>query len=220
MNGGNVNYDLVRERLKEVITDLGMNPNSFAKMVKIDSSNFLKKFKGLQGFTPKDFEKLAKANVNVDWLLTGEGDMYTGKINKITLPVNPEKAVPVYGEEFSCGFLSFNDSALQPIGYVDFPGTRGATCWCKATGDSMMPMITNGDYVCLKKLADWKDFIVFGDVYAIDTYNDMRSIKRIERGATDDEFTLVPANKEYSSQSIRKDLIRGLFRVLAVTKIL
>lgn len=220
MNGGNVNYDLVREHLQEVITDLGMNPNSFASMVGIDSSNLQKKLKGQLAITRKDFHKLAEANINVDWLLTGEGDKYTGKVNKDLLPVNPEKAVPVYGEEFSCGFLSFNDSAMRPIGYVDFPGTRGATCWCKATGDSMMPMIANGDYVCLKKLTDWKDFIVFGDVYAIDTVNDMRSIKRIERGVSDDEFTLVPTNKEYSSQTIRKDLIRGLFRVLAVTKIL
>lgn len=219
MSEGTVKSDLVRGNLLAVIDDLGMNPNSFATMVGIDSSNLQKKLKGQLKITVKDLNKLSKVNINTDFIMTGHGDMYVGKVGKPVLDDDPKRGVPVFAEEFSCGFLSFNDTAIRPIGYIDFPGTTGATCWCKATGDSMRPMIENGDYVCFKRLADWKDFLVFGDVYAIDTYNDMRSIKRIEHGESGDEYTLVPVNGDYSSQSLRKEMIRSLFRVIAVTKI-
>lgn len=220
MSNRNVNNKRVVENLREVIRDLGKNPNTFAKMVGIDPSNFQKKLKGQVSFTSKDFIKLGKSHINVDYLLTGEGNLYTGEVDRGTLPISAEKAIPVYGEEFSCGFLSFDDTAIRPMGYVDFPGTRGATCWCKATGDSMQPLISNGDYVCLKKLSDWNDFLVYGDIYAVETTNDMRTIKKIERGNTNEEYTLVPVNSEYEPQPVRKDMIRSMFRVLASTKIL
>lgn len=219
MSSGNVNYELVREGLRNVIDNLHLNPNAFATMIGTDSSNFLKKLKGTLSFSRMDFEKFKKANINIDYLLTGEGNMYLGPVNT-TPGTKPSSAVPVYEEEFSCGFLSFNDSALRPIGYVDMPGTRGATCWCKATGDSMRPLINNGDYVCIKRIDGWQNFIVFGDIYAIDTTNDMRMIKRIVKGSSTNEYELVSENDEYKPQPLKKSMIRGLFRVLAVTKIL
>lgn len=207
-----VDLKTVRGNLACVIRDLGMTPNAFAKKVDIDPSNFAKKLKGDLPINRNDFLKFQEANINVDFLTTGEGAMYTDG-NNSTL-------VPVYEEEFGCGFLAFNDPALHHIGLADMPGTKGATCWCKATGHSMEPKIDNGDYVCLKRLEGWDDFLVFGDIYAVDAVNDMRTIKRIERGATEDEYTLVPENGDFEAQPIKKNLIRGLFRVLAVTKIL
>lgn len=218
MSQRNVNYTKVAENLKKVIGELDMNSKTFAELLNYDPSNFNKKLKGDKAFTRKDIERFKEINISEDFLETGEGALFTGPVRNAKTEVT--KRVPVYDEEFGCGFLEFGDAAVRPKGYAEMPGTSGATCWCKATGDSMSPIISNGDYVCLKRLDDWKDFIVYGENYAIDACNDMRTIKKLERGENDEEFLLVPINKTYSSQPIKKSLIRRLFMVLAVTKIL
>lgn len=220
MSGENVNTKTVRENLLKIMKDMGKTTTGLASYVGIDSSNFIKKMKGTLPITTRDFTKFANAKINTDFLLTGEGMMYVAPINKSDSAVIKKTSVPVFEEEFACGFTEFNDSSLRPIGYVELPGTRGATCWCKATGHSMEPSIDNGDYVCLRKMEDFNNFIVYGDIYAVDAMNDMRTIKKIERGEKDDEYMLVPANDSYQSQPIRKDMIRSLFRVVAVTKLL
>lgn len=219
----NVDQNLVRERVKAIMDELGFNPNAFATWLGTDPSNFTKKLKGILNFTDKDIENFERHNINSSFILLGDGRMFNGDIKRYTSEdksVVRGSGVPVFEEEFACGFmLDISDTPVTPVGYVDIPGYKSATCWCKATGDSMQPLINNGDYICLRKFYDW-DFIIYGDVYAIDTVNDMRTIKRIDKGESDDEYMLVPVNKEYSPQPIKKAQIRNLFRVLGVTKFL
>lgn len=225
---GNVNYDLVRNNLRKVIEDLDITSRQLALMAGIDASNFNKKLKGELNLTKKDFDKLEKINISIDYLLTGKGSMYTGRVsepasieNQQPIPtVVVQTGIPVYDEEFACGFSFFNNPSLKPVSYVSLPGTKGATCWCKATGHSMEPLISHGDYVCLKKIEGWKDFVIFGDYYAIETINEMRAIKKIEKGGSDDEYSLVSVNKNFEPQPIKINLIRAMFKVIAVTKVL
>lgn len=225
---GNVNYDQVRDNLRKVIGDLNVTSRQLALMAGIDASNFNKKLKGDLNLTQKDFKKLEKIHISTDFLLTGEGSMYTGKVGEAASTEIQQSApkvivptgIPVYDEEFACGFSFFDNPALKPVSYAELPGTRGATCWCKATGHSMEPLISHGDYVCLKKIEDWQDFVVFGDCYAVDTVNEMRAIKKIGRGANDEEYTLVSVNEDYAPQPIKIKLIRAMFKVVAVTKFL
>lgn len=219
MDEANVNINNVVSGIRNIMEDLGLNYTNMAKLVGVDVSNFSKKMKKSLAFSPRDFRKFSAANISVDYLKTLEGPMYTGPVNSNT-ESDFQEGVPVFDEEFGCGYAFFSDPSTKPIGYASLPGTKGATCWCKATGKSMEPKIENGDYVCLKKVMDWKDFIVYGDIYAIDCVNDMRTIKRVEKGGDDTEFNLVPDNKDYNKQSIKKDVIRNLFRVVSVSKAL
>lgn len=219
MGKENVKNDEVRKNLSLVIQDLKLNNNSFASMVEIDASNFSKKMKGEQNITSKDLSKLSRANINPDFLLTGKGDMYLGPV-KSEKKFPESKAIPIYKETWGGGFLTFEDSSVTPVGYLYMPEIKGATCWCRLTGESMRPEINSGDYICLKRIVDWDEFIVFGEIYAIDTVNDMRTVKYVERGDTDDEFKLVPANKEMKPQMIKKSVIRNMFRVINVMKAL
>lgn len=223
-----INYEMVRDNLRKVIGNLSMSTRRFAEMVGIDAANLNKKLKGDLNFTPKDFDKLKRNNINIDYLTTGKGIMYTGNVgeavptkNQIQVPTAiVSTGIPVYDEEFACGFSSFDTPALKPVSYAALPGTRGATCWCKATGQSMEPLINNGDYVCLKRIECWKDFVVFGEYYAIETFNEMRAIKKIEKGDKEDEYKLVSVNMRYAPQPIKTNLIRAIFKVVAVTKFL
>lgn len=153
---------------------------------------------------------------NDSWLLTGEGNML--RADDAQPPQQP-KGVPFYDHDFACGFLEMTDVADHPSAYVNLPGTERATCWCRATGISMQPLIDNGDYVCLQRIDD-PVFLVYGETYAFDCVNGMRTIKKLGRGSDDDSFRLIPVNKEVDEQDIPKSIIRNIFRVVAVAKYL
>ena len=137
-----------------------------------------------------------------------------------TPSINFTKGVPYYNVDFIGGFdLVLNDQTIKPEYLIDFQKYNAADCWCNVTGHSMEPEINHGDIIALKEIKD-KSFLPLGEVYAIVTTNDMRTIKRLGAGKTDDSYTLIPSNKspEYSPQQLPARMIRTIFQVLGAVK--
>ena len=59
-----------------------------------------------------------------------------------------------------------------------------------------------------------------GEVYAIVTKNDMRTVKRLGPSSNPDNYTLVPTNKspEYGIQELPKNMILKIFEVMGCMK--
>lgn len=159
--------------------------------------------------------------LNISWLLTGDGSMLYKNENSTMQPKkNHTTGVPYYNVDFIGGFdIILNDQTAKPEYLIDFKKYNEATCWCNVSGHSMEPEINNGDIIALKKIEDIS-FLPYGEVYAIVTTNDMRTIKRLGPSSNPDCYTLVPTNKapEYGIQEIRKDMIRSVFQVLGCMK--
>ena len=83
----------------------------------------------------------------------------------------------------------------------------------------MEPEIAHGDMIALKKIEDFS-FIPFGEVYAIVTTNEMRTIKRIGPATNPENYSLIPTNKspEYGIQELPKRMIRHIYHVLGCMK--
>lgn len=178
--------------------------------------------------------------INESWLLTGEGEMLIGE-NTASQDKTSEQAessastsqetdeqpkvnftigVPYYNVDFIGGFdLVLNDQTIKPEYLIDFRKYNDATCWCNVTGHSMEPEINHGDIIALKKIED-PSFLPLGEVYAIVTTNDMRTIKRLGKGDDKEHYNLIPTNKspEYGVQEIPKKMIRTIFQVLGCMK--
>lgn len=158
--------------------------------------------------------------INKDWLMTGHGDMLISG-NKVTAPqISYTKGVPYYNVDFIGGFdIVLNDQTSNPEYLIDFQKYNEATCWCNVSGHSMEPEINNGDIIALKKIEDFS-FLPLGEVYAIVTTNEMRTIKRLGPSQNPECYTLVPTNKspEYGIQELRKDMIQHIFQVLGCMK--
>lgn len=157
--------------------------------------------------------------LNVNWLLTGDGEMLHNNIG-----IEPKKSftsgVPYYNVDFIGGFdIVLNDQTTTPEYLIDFKKYNEATCWCNVTGHSMEPEITHGDIIALKKIED-KSFLPLGEVYAIVTTNGMRTIKRLGPSNDPKCYTLVPTNKspEYGIQELPKNMIEHIFQVLGCMK--
>ena len=80
----------------------------------------------------------------------------------------------------------------------------------------MAPTIANGDVIALKEVMDPKSCLINDEIYAIVTTNDLRTIKRIKDNG--DTVTLIPDNKEYSEQTIQKEMLFKVYRVMGSIK--
>lgn len=156
--------------------------------------------------------------INPEWLINGEGEMLIG----VEQPeISYTKGKPYYNVDFIGGFdLVINDQTRNPDYLIDFQKYQEADCWCNITGHSMEPLISSGDIIALKEMQDWRDFLLFGEVYGIVT-DDMRTVKIVTKSKKGEDYLqLVPENKseEYQPQDIPVKLIRKVFKVLGCMK--
>lgn len=145
------------------------------------------------------------------YLMTGEGEMLATE--------QPADVVPVYGVEFSAGFVERFPDNEQPIGYLNLPDYRKATAVVSVTGDSMAPLISSGDRVILQELPVEQASIIYGGIYALVTANDLRTIKRVRRSSKEGYIDLEPVNKDVADTTpIPFTSVTHLWRVLGSLK--
>lgn len=134
--------------------------------------------------------------------------------------ISYSSGVPYYNVDFIGGFdLILNDQTITPEYYIQFKPYDKATCWCNITGHSMEPEISHGDIIALREIQD-ASFLPYGEIYAIVTANDMRTVKRIGPSSNPDNYTLIPTNKspEYGIQELPKNMILRIFEVMGCMK--
>ncbi len=128
---------------------------------------------------------------------------------------------PYYNVDFIAGFDAvLNDQTINPEYNIDFaPYNKKGVMWCNITGKSMEPKISHGDIIAIKEVDDWQNFLTLGEIYAIVTANDMRTVKIIRKGITEDTYRLIPINtNDFDEQEINKKMIVRVFAVLGCMK--
>lgn len=203
----------VKERLIKFIKSQNMTNKKFENSISVSNGFVGNISKGI-GADKLHKISLIYPHLNVDWLLYGEGSML-----KEDLPViNYSVGTPYYDVDFMLGFDQlYAPSSESPEYLINIPRYNKATLWCNASGHSMEPEINNGDIVALQKIDDIR-FLPFGEIYAIITTNDMRTIKRIGRGDTPDTYKLIPTNNNFPAQDIPIDMILHVYKVLGCIK--
>jgi len=166
--------------------------------------------------SPSTLNKIShSSDLNVDWLLTGEGNMLRADAAP---KISYTEGVPYFDEDFLLGFDEVTaPNSENPDFLIRMPGYEKATLWCNASGHSMEPEINNGDIIALQRIEDFS-FLPFGDVYGFITTNGMRTIKRLGKSEKDGFYRLIPTNKEYDEQEIPINKIALVYRVMGTMK--
>ena len=160
----------------------------------------------------------AASDLNINWLLTGEGSMLKADSADAVPTISYTDGVPYYDEDFMLGFDEIGTpSSENPDFLIRMPGYERATLWCNASGHSMEPEINNGDIIALQRIEDFS-FLPYGDVYGIITTNGMRTIKRLGRSDLPGHYRLIPTNSDYDAQDISVDKIALVYRVMGTMK--
>lgn len=226
---GDIDKDVVEEqarmteRIMELVRESCHTPKTFALEADIELSLFLRKMNGKAVWSVADVHKICDTyKVRKGWLVDGEEPKY--RLPDEVLETIPARrsydvrvGVPYYNLDFTMGYdLLINDQTTKPDYHIDWEPYNKCDCWCNARGDSMAPTISNGDVIAIKEVHNPKDCLISGEIYAIVTTNDLRTIKRIKDNG--DSITLVPDNKEYPEQTISKDVILKVYKVMGSVK--
>lgn len=157
-----------------------------------------------------------RLGVSVDWLLTGDGEMMIAdreSADNDAHRVNRFEALPVYDNDFTCGFEEVNnEQPAVPSFYMDTPLNRSADLWCSVQGKSMLPDLEPGDKIALRQCS--LESFEPGHIYAV-VLDDLRTVKKLRRVPGNPELLeFIASNPDYGVERYPISRIQQLYRVV------
>ena len=214
----------IGDKLKEYFDNKGITQSEIAERLGVSKAYVNALFTGKRAFGKKQAEAWVNLfGLSASWLLTGEGEMLANEnTNSQSLPkTSYTTGRPYYNVDFIGGFdLIINDQTIIPEYNIDFaPYNQDGVFWCNITGHSMEPKVSHGDIIAIKEVSDWQSYLTMGEIYAIVTTNELRTVKIIRKGTSEDVFRLIPINTaDFDEQEISKSMIMRVFEVLGCMK--
>ena len=194
----------VNERFGLIIKHLyGGNKSAFANAIGVTPSvieNVVGKRQGKPSF--EVLEKIsALAQVNIDWLISGNGSMLIDEDMQISNETRPRIPLEAAAGSLSIIAQSVYASACELLPVISRFHKYDFTIMIK--GDSMEPEFHSGDEVACR-LIDQPSFIQWGRTYILDTHQGI-VIKRIYNRA--DTILCKSENPDYEDFEVPKDEI-------------
>ncbi len=193
------------ERLRSLLNKLELSQTSLARM--IGTSNVVIN-RYIKNKTTPDYSFLKKINsaynVNINWLLTGNGPIFTGD-NIREIRGRQYYNLPIVAA-VSCGTPEEIEIA-EPQDYVlidsfSLPGDFKDYFAFLANGDSMDPYISHGDVVVVKH-HDHGDMV--NDRICVVRVDGDVTLKKVKLFSEGKEILLSPFNTKYSPILINQD---------------
>lgn len=226
-----MNDQEVIDRIKYLMRELNYKQADFARVVDVDTSNLSKYLNGRLPMSESLLNRIVvNLGVNKQWLAEGT-DLPFAKgttppalhLPSVLMPAGNTpnttgKGTPVYDIDVTAGAmprsLMFADD--QIMGWIDLPELADATTSriVKVSGDSMKPVICNGDYVALREMTNMR-YIYWGQIYVV-LLDDFRMIKYVRKHPDPRLVTLRSANPDYDDMEIQRDDIRELMLVQTI----
>ena len=227
-----MNEEVGVERIKQLMKAMGLKQASFAERIGIDASNFSKHLNGKLPLSDNLLNKIVvELGASKEWLLTGEGDMWQNRVQAGLLPTvtvpaeglvmtgNTPSGARVYDLDVTAGGVArermFADE--QIIGTINMPAIHPDCCVVRVTGDSMAPVIGNGDLIAIREVRN-TNLIFWGQIYVV-VLDDYRMVKYIRRHPDSSQVILRSENSNYDDIEIPKSEIRDLFLVENIIRI-
>lgn len=213
--------ETIFDRISTIVEKFGNGKNTvFASLIGVSEAN-VRSYKN--GVMPKaDFlEKIARSfDININWLLTGEGNMLrteSEKEEKLPSVNQTYEGAPYFNVDFIGGFdVIVNDQTRNPDFYINYPPyNQEGVVWCNLTGHSMEPEISNGDIIALREVTTPIQYLPAGEIYGIVT-EEYRTVKRVRLSQKEGFVRLIPSNKseEFCEQEIPISMILKVYAVL------
>lgn len=209
----------VKERLLEFLKEERISASEFTRKMGLSSTYIASMRKSMP---EEKVERLTSLypQLNRDWLLYGEGEMYREEIRQKGIePYHLHKhMVPLVPTQAKAGSFDFyvrgvTEEECQKI-YSPSPDARLAI---QVNGDSMEPHIQNGAYLFLEKIND-KAFIPWGSPLLLDTENGS-VVKLLYPSEKGEDYLLAKSyNPDYPPFIIPTESIYGIYRILCQVK--
>ena len=215
----------IKQRILYFADTLGISKRAFYDKIGVSRGTLESKTGATEDVVAKFIA--AYPGVNINWLITGNGQMSNTSQGEDLYRVNNSasskntpiaEGIPIIPFSAMAGYLSgemsINEDECERL-YV--PGLK-ADFVIKISGNSMEPLYFNGDYVACEKASLSDVFFQWGKVYVVDTKEGV-AIKRIGRGSEKGEILLISENKAYNPISMPVSAIYHIALVKGVVRI-
>lgn len=214
-----------RERMKKYLQYKNISEGTFEKSTGLSKGFISNIGDSIRAANRLKIEMYAP-DLNMVWLLTGEGNMLN---NKESPPLSPVNTIINDNNDSLCDYITYLlpmsthggsftgipaeatqlqgcEKIISPIKGVDFA--------ISIYGDSMAPEYPSGSRVLIKKINP-EVFIDWGRVYVLDTSNGV-IIKKVIKSNTEGYVTCRSVNPDpiYSDFDVPLKEIYGMYRVL------
>lgn len=226
----------VSDRLASFLKYKGKGQTAFEQEAGL-SRGYVQKASDNMGYKIKSKISENCPELNMEWLLTGEGDMlkeepHVSEVTEVKSLSNlkskevkkDEQMVNLYDFEASAGLRSLLDNnhanVIDSIRIPNLPKCDGAI---HIVGDSMYPLLKSGDIVLYKEMPVDMQHLFYGEMYLIsyiiegDAYVVVKYINRSPQG--EPYVTLVSQNPHHADRDIDFRTVNALALVKASIRI-
>ena len=208
-------------RIKYLIRNLNYRQNEFADKIGVNASNLSKYLNGRLPLSESLVNRIVvNMGVSKQWLESGT-DLPFAKQPQApqSLEVTSEQlrthstGTPVYDIDVTAGTMPrtqmFADE--QIVGSVNLPDVVSRDCRIvRVSGDSMCPVINNGDYLAIRELQN-PSMLFWGQIYVL-LLDDYRLVKYVRKHENPEMVTLRSANTNYDDMEVmRRDIREMMF---------
>lgn len=211
-------------RIKYLMKELNYRQVDFAHKIDVDTSNLSKYLNGRLPISDSLINRLVvNLGVSKQWLEDGSDLPFAKSTPAAAMSASPALAMqgtPVYDIDVTAGSMlrsrMFTDDHV--VGCINLPEFTGSdSLIVRVSGDSMSPVIRNGDLIVLRKLTNIQ-YIMWGQVYVV-VMDDFRMLKYVRRHDNPALVTLRSANPAYDDIEVARADIRDLMLVQSVIHI-
>lgn len=204
----------VKDRILQFCNAVGVRPGRFERECGL-SNGYLSKLRNEPSRDKIGVIASTYPNLNIDWLLTGEGSMLKESSAVEGEKVRQASRRPIrYWTDVDAtggGVQLFDDTLTNEYIDISIPEFRDCTDAVNIYGDSMAPLYKSGQIIILKEWTE--NFIDFGNVYLVITRNGNRMVKYLKKAQDDAHVLCVSENPEFDPFEIEKASILKLFIV-------
>nr|DAL14130.1 MAG TPA_asm: Repressor protein CI [Caudoviricetes sp.] len=211
----------IKDRISEFIQYKNITIAEFERNVSL-ANGYIKKFKGSIGSDKLSNIISYYPDININWLITGEGSMLKSEnSNMVAEPLveyGKKQTKPRIPYTAAAGSLTsavegITADQCEQIPRINIFPEYDFTIIIK--GDSMEPKYEGGDEVACKRI-DSTSFIQWGKVHVLDTAQGILIKRTYEDG---DKIRCVSYNQEYPDFSIDKSEIYSMSLVVGLVRL-
>lgn len=194
----------ISERLKVLIDSLGLNLKDFSRKTGIPYPTLQHYLSGRSEPGAENLQKIViQFDVNLNWLLTGEGEMFQESFEKKPVEAANEEFiyVPMVSGRISAGGGLVPDNTIEirlafKKDWIMRRGDPRNMSLIKVSGDSMQPTLYSGNIVLIDHSRNYID--PQGGIYAL-VIDDTIMIKRLQILYPAKKIKIISDNPQYES---------------------
>lgn len=205
----------VKERLQQFLKTEGISASEFARKMNLSPAYLASMRKSMP---EEKVERLCTIfpQINRDWLLYGEGEMYREDISEKGIDphaLHKHLVMLIPSTAAAGNFPMLAEGVAKEDCRRIFSPIPGADFAIRVKGDSMEPEIHNGTILFIKRIND-KAFLPWGAPLVLDTENGS-VCKMIFPSSKGDEFVEARSyNPEYPPYQVPLESVYGIYRIL------